>query len=390
MRDGFQIMDADRHVMEPLSMWAEYLPSHLRDETPRMLPFSTDPEPFSARLERLGEFALLPTPPVLGLAGKPVMRNLSEAAHIEVGLAAERRWHLAKAAETPKGHLADMDENGIDAAVLLPTLASYLVFNDELEPEVSRAYARAYNRWLSHFCAAAPLRLFGAALISRHDAQAMTSDLEEAIRSGARAVVVRPNPVKGQTLSAPSYARFWAACEHHSIGVLLHEGCHARLATTGADRFQTHFAQHACSHPLEAMMALLALIEGGILEKHPRLRVGLLESGCGWLPYWLWRLDHVEYARLTGELRARVRMPPSQYFRRQCWIAMEPSEALLAPAIADIGPSRVLFGSDFPHPDHSIAIVDDVLSLRHTLGEAVVRDILWQNPRQLMGIDTDR
>ncbi len=51
-------------------------------------------------------------------------------------------------------------------------------------------------------------------------------------------------------------------------------------------------------------MALLALIEGGVLENHPQLRVGFLESGCGWLPYWLWRLDR-EYEDLRWEVKDR-------------------------------------------------------------------------------------
>jgi uncharacterized protein len=280
-----------------------------------------------------------------------------------------------------------MDASGIDAAVLMPTLASYLVFNDDLDAEVSRQYARAYNRWLADFCATAPARLFGAALISRHDPDAMIADLESATRLGFRAVVVRPNPVKGRGLNAPEHRRFWAACEHHAISALLHEGCHARVATAGADRFESHFGQHACSHPIEAMMGLLALIEGGVMEAHPRLRVGLLESGCGWLPYWLWRLDEVEHARLGGEIRSRVRLPPSQYFRRQCWISMEPSEALLGPVVSNIGPSRVVFGTDFPHPDHETSILDEVLSLRELLGDEALRGILWDNARRLMGLD---
>jgi len=81
------------------------------------------------------------------------------------------------------------------------------------------------------------------------------------------------------------------------MAVGIHEGTHSRLPTTGAERFNSRFALHACSHPMEQMMALLALIEGGVLERHRRLRVAFLESGCGWLPYWLWKLDE-EYKNL--------------------------------------------------------------------------------------------
>jgi predicted TIM-barrel fold metal-dependent hydrolase len=336
-------------------------------------------------VNRLGGHALLPTPPILSVAGAPIMR-VPEAGYIELGIIAERRREIITAAETPGGHLAEMDATGVDGAVMLPTYASYLVHDDAIDAARSRAYAGAYNRWLGQLCAAAPDRLLGAALLSRHDPEAMTADLEQAVRDGRRAIVLRPNPVQGRTLSAPAHARFWAACAHHAVTVLLHEGTHARVSTAGADRFETRFGQHACSHPLEAMMALLSLIEGGVLEAHPTLRVGLLEAGCGFLPYWLWRLDH-EYAQLRGEVGRRVRRPPSAYFQRQCWIALEPGEAMLDRVVTELGASRMVFGTDFPHLDHDRGIVDEVLARRPALGDAALRAILWDSPCELMRVD---
>jgi predicted TIM-barrel fold metal-dependent hydrolase len=384
MRDGFRIMDVDRHVFEPLAMWPEYLPAEMREYAPRLAPFGP-PETLAERVNRLGGHALLPTPPILSVAGAPIMR-VPEAGYIELGIIAERRREIITAAETPGGHLAEMDATGVDVAVMLPTYASYLVHDDAIDAARSRAYAGAYNRWLGQFCAAAPDRLIGAALLSRHDPEAMTADLEQAVRDGRRAIVLRPNPVQGRTLSAPAHARFWAACAHHAITVLLHEGTHARVATAGADRFETRFGQHACSHPIEAMMALLSLIEGGVLEAHPTLRVGLLEAGCGFLPYWLWRLDH-EYAQLRGEVGRRVRRPPSAYFQRQCWIALEPGEAMLDRVVTELGASRMVFGTDFPHLDHDRGIVDEVLARRPALGDAALRAILWDSPCELMRVD---
>lgn len=383
MRDGFRIMDVDRHVMEPVAMWPAYLPAQMKEYAPRYEPFG-QPETLVERVNRLGEHALLPTPPILSVAGKPIMR-VPEVAYIELGLIAERRRELLAAAQTPEGHIAEMDATGVDAAVVLPTYGSYLVDDDAIDVERSRAYAHAYNRWLGEFCATAPARLLGPALVSRHDPEAMAGDLEQAVRDGLGAVVLRPNPVQGRTLSAPCHARFWAACEHHGITVLVHEGTHARVATAGADRFETRFGQHACSHPMEAMMALLSLIEGGVLEAHPTLRVGLLEAGCGFLPYWLWRLDHLEYAQLRGEVRLRVRRPPSEYFQRQCWIALEPGEAMLDRVVLDLGAPRMVFGSDFPHLDHGQGIVGEMFAQQATLGDAALRTILWDSPCGLMG-----
>lgn len=388
MRDGFRIIDVDRHVIEPVAMWRDYLPAHLQAYAPQVTAFGP-PESLAARAERLGEHALLPTPPALSVAGKPVI-PIPEAAYIEFGLTAARRRDALVAAGTAAGQLAEMDASGVDIAVLFATYATYLVHDETIDTERSRGYARAYNRWLTDFCAQAPARLIGPAILSCHDPDAMVADLEQAIRDGARAVALRPNPIRGRTLSAPAHARFWAACAHHGVPVLFHESAFARVTAAGADRFDTWFGRHACSHPMEAMMALLSLIEGGVLEANPALRVGFFESGCGWLLYWLWRLDHLEYAQLRGEVRRHVRRPPSEYFQRQCWVALEPGERILDRVVADVGAPRLVFGSDFPHPDHEQGVVDELLAWRTSLGDDALRTILWDSPCALLGLPRDR
>ena len=132
-------------------------------------------------------------------------------------------------------------------------------------------------------------------------------------------------------------------------------------------------------------MALLALIEGGVLERHPNLRVGFLESGCGWLPYWLWRLDR-EYLDLRWEVKERVKMKPSEYFRRQCFISIEPDERYLTEIINYIGSDNLIFGSDFPHPDHRPSIVADAVALDERLPKSTVKKILWDNPARFYSL----
>lgn len=385
MRDGFRILDIDRHVMEPLDMWPEYLPAHMKSYAPVATPGMRADDTVASRLERLGDYALLPTPPLITVNGQPIMRRVPEAAYIQLGLIAHERTELLFSAETPHGHIVDMDDAGVDVAVLLPNFAPYLVYNDDTSAAHSRAYAQAYNRWLADFCIHDPDRLMGAALISRHDPHAMVVDLEQAVRDQFSAVIIRPNPVRGQTLGSPAYVPFWQACEHHSVTVLVHEGSHAHVATTGMDRFDTYIAQHACSHPMEAMMALLAVIEAGVLEQHPGLRLVFLEAGCGWLPYWLWRLDQ-EYSLMGQEVRTRVRRPPSEYFQRQVWIALEPGEPMLGPIASSLGPERMVFGTDFPHLDHGADIIDEIFARRAELGDDALRAILWDNSAHLMGL----
>ena len=126
-------------------------------------------------------------------------------------------------------------------------------------------------------------------------------------------------------------------------------------------------------------MALLTLIEGGVLERHPYLRIAFLEAGAGWLPYWLWRLDELEYKQVGGEVAEHVRMKPSEYFRRQCVIAIEPGEPNLAETVRWAGEENLIFGTDFPHFDHDEHVVSRTLMLTEILPERVLRKLLWDN-----------
>lgn len=129
---------------------------------------------------------------------------------------------------------------------------------------------------------------------------------------------------------------------------------------------------------MEQMMAMLALIEGGVLERHPKLRVGFLEAGCGWLPYWLWRLDE-EYKNHHWEVKDNVKMKPSEYFRRQCFISIEPEEPYLEQIIQYFG-DNLLFGSDYPHVDHESDMSEKAVALQERLPRITVQKLLWDNP----------
>jgi predicted TIM-barrel fold metal-dependent hydrolase len=133
------------------------------------------------------------------------------------------------------------------------------------------------------------------------------------------------------------------------------------------------------------MLAMLALICGGVLERHPRLRVAFLESGCGWLPYWLWRLDeHREKTQgVAGEPQLAVK--PSDYFRRQCWISCEPDEPHIREVQDFIGEDRLLFASDYPHPDHEWP--ETVKTARVLpLSDRAKKKMFWDNPSTFYGL----
>ncbi len=363
MLNGYPIIDADSHVLEPMQMWAEYL------------------EP------RFRQFA--PTPEMM-LAGEPVYSKISTTTGQRLRSEHEQLMQqhyqgFVRDRFDPESYIQVMQQTGVDVAFLYPTYGLWLWAIDSMAPLLAGAFTDAYNRWLFDYCSFNPQRLRGVGAINLHAPEQMVAQLQQIATFGWKAVYLRPNPIKGRLLSDPAYEPFWTECERLNIAVGLHEASHSRLPTTGADRFESRFALHACSHPMEQMMALLALIEGGVLERHPTLRIGFLESGCGWLPYWLWRLDR-EYEDLQWEIGDRVKLKPSEYFQRQCFISIEPDEPYLAQMVDWIGGDRLIFGSDYPHIDHRPTVVADTIALETTLSKPTLQKILWDNPACFYGL----
>jgi uncharacterized protein len=385
MRDGFRIIDADRHVVEPLALWREHLPPELREHAP--LTGSLPDEPLQARLARLGAKGLLPVEPLPTIDGRPLWKGMSELAWIEFCSRGYQYLGRSELLQRPEPYLADMNRSGVDVACLFPTYGLLLEGSWPVEPRVAASFAEVYNTWLHGFCGADPTRLRGVGLISRHEPAAMVPELRRIAGFGWKTVMVRPNPIGGRLLSDPAYAPFWAACEELSIAVAIHGSAHVYVPSVGGDRFESRFASHACAAPMELMMALLALIEGGVLERHPKLRIAALEGGAGWLPFWSWRLD-AEYRSVGAEVEETVRQPPSTYLRRQCFISMEADESYLPDMLRHLSEDRLVFGTDFPHLDHDSDVIGELLALRGRISDDVLRKILWDNPARFFGIES--
>jgi predicted TIM-barrel fold metal-dependent hydrolase len=133
------------------------------------------------------------------------------------------------------------------------------------------------------------------------------------------------------------------------------------------------------------MLASLSLICKGTLEKHPELQVVFLESGTGWLPYWLWRLD--EHYEILPFQVPWLKRKPSNYFRRQCYVSCEPDESHLGDAIKSIGAERVLFASDYPHWDAKLSGSPQMIINRTDLSLDAKKSIMGENAARLLRLD---
>jgi len=380
---GQRIFDSDRHVMEPLEIWQQYVDADVYRRFPINMVLDT-PQAAAKRVEQYGQHAGIAIPPTFLIGDEPILFRwdvqLQLASANKKGSSIQR-----KQAMTGAGQLASMAVDNITQASIFSTFAGFIVNHKSLDAEASLAYAQGYNRWLYDYCQADRSKLLGVGLISRHDPQNMVSQLDTIINYGWRAITIRPEMIKQRTLAHPDYEPFWRACADNNIAIAFHGGTHLQAPTVGYDRFTSRFGLHACSHPMEAQMAFVSLLESGVFERHPSLKFAFLEAGASWVPHWLWRLDNIcypEFSQLTAE---HIKMLPSEYFKRQCWVAIEVEEPCLAETVKMIGADKLLFGTDFPHPDHLDIDISDIKSSCQGLNEQQVIDMLEQNAKDFFG-----
>jgi len=325
-----RVIDADGHVLEPLEAWSG-LPAHQRLRVERD----------DLGLDHVYVGAQEIVTVSLGFLGSPGSR-MEDLAHSRTYDEAQPGGFDAKL------RLADMDREGIDVAVLYPSIG--LNFWALEDASTAVALARVYNDWLAGYCEADRSRLFGAAMLPLQDPSAAVAELRRAHADlDFPAAFVRPNPCLGRAISHPAYEPVWAAAEELGVAIGMHEGSSNTIQTLGMDRPFNPLILHAVSHAFEQMLACAQLMAFGVLDRHPELRIAFLEAGGGWAPYWLYRLD--EQLHGFGGFCPDLRLRPSEYFARQCWVSFEVDEPTLPALLPFVGEDRVVWGSDYPHHD---------------------------------------
>lgn len=287
-------------------------------------------------------------------------------------------------------YLRAMDAQGIDVAVLYPSAGLFVPFQPALDGRGSARACATYNDWIAGYCGTAPRRLFGVGLVPLVDPALAAAEARRAASLGLVGVLARPNHLYGRNLGDRAYDPLYDALEATGLVLTVHEGLGVRGPTIGSDRFPGFTLRHLCSHPMEQMAALASLMVDGALERHPAMRVAFLESGTAWLPYWLSRLD--EHRKWMRESEcAGLSLAPSEYFARQCVISSDPEDKLAGWAVSRVGADRVLWASDFPHPDAAYPdAVDEFVEAAEAsgLGGADLSTVLWDASVKFYGLET--
>ena len=353
------VLDGDVHVHEPPAELAEYADAPW-DVSLRQL--DTVPERY-LDLPGMSPNAIF-TPPFPGDTDRSM----------KVGSAAEMR--------------AGLDELGVDEAVLLP---DHLLSLPKVQgPDYAAALARAYNRWLhERWLVGAPSFHGGIAIAPQDPAVAA----EEVRRHGADArwcCVYLPTCAVRPLYGHRSYDAIYAAAVEHDLPVLLHGATTVHPTFPfQLDVFESWMGQHCFAHPLSIMCNLVSMLETGVFERFPRLRIGVMEAGISWVWFLMTRLDK-EWMEVRRQM-PYLREPPSHYLQR-VFYGTQPIEEPADPGdlvkLMDFigGRKQVVFASDWPHHDfdHPRHV------MRLPFDDELRRDVMGRNAQRLFRLAGSR
>ncbi len=390
MRSEALVIDADGHILEPPDLWEKYLEAKYRANAIRL---KVDDEGYEY-LEVAGKPVGQTQRGQLGTLGG-MGREINEATKrrrqfVEAGKGAELRFEKPRPEDTyvkgaafgtmdMKERVALLDREGLAKALLYPTLG--LLWEAEtMDAELSAAYCRAYNRWIADFCRDSGGRLVPIAHLSLGDPEEAARELERAVKDGCRGAFVAPFTISRRPHGDAAHDRVFAVAQECGVPLAIHPtfeppafGVFHRYDHFGwAAWYYDLFAGHGVQHAFATFFQL------GVFDRFPKLRVVVLESGAGWIGYFLDRADAI-FNGTTISQTVRLKEKPSYYFKERCFISADPDERTIAGLMNHVGEDKFFWASDYPHPDHPGNYLEELAGMVAPMGETGRRGILGDN-----------
>jgi uncharacterized protein len=380
--DGI-VVDVDGHVLEPRDTWLRYIDPQFRDRAIRI-----------AEDDKGWEMLLIDGkshPVVHGIMGAIGGVGMEEdvSALFTPG-ARKYEDGFVPGGVDPAARIEQLDSEGIDIAMLYPTLG-ILWEGMVSDPRLADAYTRAYNRYIVDFCSHNRKRLVPVAHIALLDINLAVAEVKRAREAGCVGIYISPDPPSrgGRQLDDPALDPFYRIAAELDMPIAFHVVVHQKdlLADYDSGPGATNTAFKGCFLALEVMAAFTQLLLSGVLERHPRLRVAVLETGSNWLGAWLDRMDH-KWEKLMVGREAVLKMKPSEYFHRQCIISADPDETMTDVMVERFGDDKVVWASDYPHIDAEENVLPE---LRRSLARLPIesqRNVLGNNAVRFYGLST--
>jgi predicted TIM-barrel fold metal-dependent hydrolase len=350
------VVDSDQHLYEPRTMWLDHIDPDRRDDALRIVDDELGYSWVTWRGTRLAP-ADVQRPRETSALG-----SLHE--RIRAGLPPELRYddELPRDYWDASARADRLAAMGVDEAVAFPNFG--LLWERTLDADLGALTANmtAWNRWCATVVADGRGKVHPVAHVTLRDADWLLAELTRLERDGVRLAMVAPALVDGRPLSHPDHEPIWRAFVEHGVRPLFHVADQRRVFGDGwytdpPDAFvptlDSVFLWTA------AALACTDLIINGTLERHPDLRIGIVELSAVWVPMYLMMLDGgSEFtARLNGRPLVPLPLRPSEYFQRQVRVSSFSYE-LPARLIRQTG-DLYMCCSDYPHSEGTATPTED-------------------------------
>ena len=384
MRDGYKVYDADTHVGPSAEALRPHLSARLLELVPDLEDHREEVKigwagekfepPYRHRYRLVKREGWSKSPP----------RHLGEAGPREN---AQRHFQTFMGVTYPSFggaddnsavRLEDMDREGADV--------HFIVSNGGVghaDPEIEMEFIRAQHRYLHEFCGRDTRRLKSCLTVSPLSVEGSVAEIKRWAKE-PWVVAIHPSLPIDYPLDHPDLHPIWAAAEEHDLAVIHHSLAWGYPGYR--DLWQNPFIGRSASHPWAAMRAIAAFIGGGLMDRFPGLRYGVLESGFGWLPFWANRMDdQAIYVGYVAELEHKI----SEYITGGRFFAsIEQHEGpdMVRHVNDSLGDHILMFGSDYPHAESRFPeTVDRTLAWQNVTGPEAMKKMMWDNPVRFFG-----
>ena len=379
MWKGMRVIDADAHMHEPEYLWERYVEPAYQDRVPKVA--------FMDGINMVYEpdGVVLPK----GKISEPPSPHIWTGLEEKYGEAFRQWWG-------PNIRLQDMDKFGWDIQVCLPTgnNGNFVMRAALKDAGIGAALSRAYHNWCRDYCSEDPKRLKFTAVLPGANIEDIVTEARRSVEELGAVSVRNPLLPEGKWIHDPEYDALWQLAVDLDFPISAHgEYRHRRNQPFGGLGHDHGIPgalaglDHALGFPLDNMTTMGHFIFAGILERFPTLRLAVLESNAGWLPFWLGRMDDHAHGRNSMFFNADpLSMTPTEYYYRQIYVACDGDERALQYAVhATNGGEHIVWNTDYPHPDapNPETALPDFDA--HPISEEAKSKILWDNAVELYG-----
>ena len=376
MRNGYKIFDADTHFHASAESLEPFLDPALRQMKADLglREFKTGwageemPEPYT-HLYQLGEqggWGVAP-PRYLGEAGpRPnARRHFQNFQGFKFPTFGGSDWDV-------EARIRDMDEEGVDVHFIVPGAAS-----GHSDPSVDMAMLRSVHRHLDDMCSRHPGRLTSLILATARDIEGSVLEIKRYADSPWAKGIWVSLPLD-YPVDHPDLKPIWAAADDAGLCIVHHS------FATGypgyRDLWSNPFIGRTASHPWAAMRMIAGFLGAGLLDKYPNINLAILESGFGWLPFWMQRMeDQVHYmGYVADDLQHTMQeyMTGGRFF---AGIVIHEGEAITRMVTELMGDHVLMFGSDYPHAESRFPRSADIVLGWDSIDEERMRKLMWEN-----------